>query len=481
MGNADGAGGRLNAGGLECRHELLETLALRASEELRDRHLETVEGDVVFLHAAIAEHLDLAAGHTGRRERVRVRPARLLGEQHRQPFVAGLGRVGPHQQRHEIGAHRVRDPGLLAGDLVDVALPHGAGLERCEIRAGVRLREDGGRQNLAAGNAREVLLLLLFRAIGEDQLARDLGAGAERADTDIASRQLLGDHAHGLLTESKSAVGLRQRDPEDAELAEFPDRFQRDIDVGEVPRVCVRRHLGFGKAAHLLLDGGMGLIEPRIAGELSRRQIGHERGEPGLEPIARAVSDQIGRALLEAACLRGIDTHVSEASRLALAHRNAAGDLGRILGHAKREQALLQLAEAPGLPQPAPPPTKLAHRLHIGREPGKSVRGMLRAVETSRFGHLVPHGRLGRLQHALGCRYGVVSSGEVFSYERGRGDRLRCFRHRINPGLRDATSRRARSPRGNAQQNEMLLAQSDRERNSMRTSCVVTSALGRQV
>ena len=51
-------------------------------------HLEAVEADLEFLHAAIAEHPDFGARHAGRRERLLVGAARLLGEQHGKPVVA---------------------------------------------------------------------------------------------------------------------------------------------------------------------------------------------------------------------------------------------------------------------------------------------------------------------------------------------------------------------------------------------------------
>jgi hypothetical protein len=59
--DADGAGGGLDAGALEGLHELLEALALDAAEQVRRRHAEAVEAELVLLHAAVAEHLDLAA------------------------------------------------------------------------------------------------------------------------------------------------------------------------------------------------------------------------------------------------------------------------------------------------------------------------------------------------------------------------------------------------------------------------------------
>ena len=86
--DADGARRGLDARRLEGLHQLLEAQALDAAEQVLRLHLEAVEGDLVFLHAAIAEHLDLGAGHARRRERILVVAARLLGEQHGQAAIA---------------------------------------------------------------------------------------------------------------------------------------------------------------------------------------------------------------------------------------------------------------------------------------------------------------------------------------------------------------------------------------------------------
>src|SRR5215510_7763896 len=58
---ANRARGGLDARRFERRHQLPEALPLDAAEEAHGRDLEAVEGDLVFLHAAITEHLDLAA------------------------------------------------------------------------------------------------------------------------------------------------------------------------------------------------------------------------------------------------------------------------------------------------------------------------------------------------------------------------------------------------------------------------------------
>ena len=120
----------------------------------------SVEGDFIFLHAAIAEHFDLAAGHALGREGVGVVAARLFRQQHGQALVAGLVGIGAGQKRHQVGADRMGDPGLVAVDDIFVALPHGARAQRGEVGAGVRLGEDGGRQDFARRDLRQIFFLL---------------------------------------------------------------------------------------------------------------------------------------------------------------------------------------------------------------------------------------------------------------------------------------------------------------------------------
>ena len=242
-------------------HELLEAQPLDAAQQVFRLHLETVEGDLVFLHAAIAEHLDLGAAHAFCRERIFVGAARLFGEQHGQAAMAGFLRIGAHQQRHQVGAHRMGDPGLVAVDLVDVALAHRAGLDRGEIGAGVRLGEHGGRQHFAGGELRQPFFLLLGGAAAEDQFGGDLRARAERADADIAARQFLGDHAHGLLAEPHAAEFFRDGEPEHAELGHLRDDLERDVAVGAVPGLRVADHFAVGEFAHFLADRFQRLVE----------------------------------------------------------------------------------------------------------------------------------------------------------------------------------------------------------------------------
>ena len=73
----------------EGRHELLETLPLDPAQKPLGRHRESVEGKFVFLHAAIAQHLDLPAAHAGGGKGVFVGSARLLGKEHGEPAPVG--------------------------------------------------------------------------------------------------------------------------------------------------------------------------------------------------------------------------------------------------------------------------------------------------------------------------------------------------------------------------------------------------------
>ena len=201
--HADGARRGLDARRFEGRHQLLEALALDAAEQVLGLHLEAVEGELVFLHAAIAEHADLAAGHASAGKGSASVPRGFSARNMERPAIAGLVRIGARQQRHQVGARRVGDPGLVAGDAVAVAVAHRAGAQAAEVRAGVGLGEHGGRQDLAGRELRQPLLLLRLGAAEADQLGRDLRAGAERAHADIAARQLLGHHAHRELAEAE--------------------------------------------------------------------------------------------------------------------------------------------------------------------------------------------------------------------------------------------------------------------------------------
>ncbi len=174
--NANGAGRSLDASAFKGRHQVLEALAFDTAKQVLGLHLEIIESDFVFLHPAIAEDFDLAAGHAVSREGGVVCSARLLRKQHGETREIVCGGISPGQQCHQIGSHGMRDPCLVACDTVMRAVVglHGACPQRAKVRAGIRFSEDGRWQDFSAGYLRQPMGLLVVRSANQDQLRRDL-------------------------------------------------------------------------------------------------------------------------------------------------------------------------------------------------------------------------------------------------------------------------------------------------------------------
>ena len=103
---------------------------------------EAVKTELIFLHAAIAEHFDFTAGHAFGWEGVFIRARGLFGEEHGQATVIRCVRIGPGQQGHDMGPCGVGDPGFVAGHFPVAVLGfYRAGAQRAEVRPGVWLSE----------------------------------------------------------------------------------------------------------------------------------------------------------------------------------------------------------------------------------------------------------------------------------------------------------------------------------------------------
>ena len=245
--HADGARRRLDARGFEGLHQLLEALAFLAAQQIGGRHFEAVEADLVFLHAAIAEHADLAAAHAlgGKRIAHRCRAASRPGTSKARDSPSCRGSV---RTSKVITSAR-------AAWVIQVLLPEigrrrpraRRGFAGAEIGTGVGLGEHRRRQFLAAGDQRQPMLALLLRAAGQDQFGRDLRARAERAHADIAARQFLGHHAHRGLGQARAAIFLRNREAEHAQRAHFRDHVERNQFVLQMPLMREGRDLSCAK------------------------------------------------------------------------------------------------------------------------------------------------------------------------------------------------------------------------------------------
>ncbi len=275
----------------------------------------------------------------------------------------------------------MRDPGLLPGDPIDVAVADGAGRERCKVGAGVGLGEHGRGQDLARSDSRQPFLLLRVGAAVQDQLLGDLGARAERADADITARELLGDHAHRLLAEAEPAIFLRQREREHAKLAHLGNQRQRHIVVLQVPVLRVRNDLGFGEAAHLVADGLERLVEPGIAVGGGALAVLDQRDDAGAR-LGRCRRNQGADGRREERRLVAVvDAELVQPRGLALAHGHAARELGEIFGSADLREQALHLAEPALAIEARRIVGKLVQRFDIGGEPGEAVGRMLLALE----------------------------------------------------------------------------------------------------
>ncbi len=274
----------------------------------------------------------------------------------------------------------MRDPGLGAAHAVARAVEGRAGLQRGEIRAGVGLREHRGRDDRAGRDLRQVSRLLRVGPGGADQLGRDLRAGAERADPDIAARELLGDHAHRGLAHAEPAKGLGHGQPEHAEAGERLDHRERHQLVAQMPAMGVRRHLLVGEAPELLADHLEGVVgEAPVAEAAALDQRCQPRPARGSAALPDQLANRPGRD--EARDRRLVEAELGKPNGLALAHRDATPDALEILAEREAEQHALELAERPGLIEAERPAAHLAQRLDVGREPGEAMDRMLLALE----------------------------------------------------------------------------------------------------
>ena len=82
MGDTYGACGSLDARALEGLHQLFEAFALFAAQKVLAFDVEVIKCQLIFLHTAVAQHFDLAAGHAVGWKRVFLGAGSLFGQKH---------------------------------------------------------------------------------------------------------------------------------------------------------------------------------------------------------------------------------------------------------------------------------------------------------------------------------------------------------------------------------------------------------------
>ena len=157
------------------------------------------------------------------------------------------GRISPHQTEYPVGVVRIRGPDLLAVDDEIVAVAFGAGLQRGEVRSGIRLGIALAPADQAGRDLRQMFFLLNFRAVFQQR-------GPQHGNAERGQRLPRADAGHflahdlGLLgIEAATAIFLRPMRHRPALVAHplEPDalRLRGEFGVATAPeRVLVRGH-----------------------------------------------------------------------------------------------------------------------------------------------------------------------------------------------------------------------------------------------
>ena len=247
LGDADGerAGGRPRD--VERRHGDLEALALGA-ETLLDRDGAVGEVQRHGGRGADAELALLLADLEARRP--------LLDEERRDPPGAPR-RIHRREHGDDVRVAAVGAPLLRAVEHVTVAAPQRRRLEPGRVGAGGGLGQRVGREQLAGGQPRQVLLLLLLGAGQQDRQPAQRLVEILRARRGAGRRDLLAHQRQGQAAHVAAAVGLGHPDRIEPGLDDRLDRLLRVrlqlVVVGGMGRDPLARQLAGEVADHPLL------------------------------------------------------------------------------------------------------------------------------------------------------------------------------------------------------------------------------------
>ena len=358
---------------------MLETHTFGAAQKVVAFDVEVIERQFVFFHAAVAQHFDLAAGHAFSREGVFLGAGGFLGDKHGQPLVVGCLGIRARKKGHDLCAGGMGDPRFVAGHrIIAVIIFDRTGAQRTQVRARIRLGEDGCGQRLSACQTGQPLLLLLFCTAANDQFGCNFRTGAKAANTDIAARKLLGDHTHRRLGQAKPAVFFGNGQAEHTHLGQLFDDLHRDQLVLEVPFVGKGLNLLNRIAAKLLADHFQLFIQPRgtngDVGGLLLHQF-HKAGARGLG--VAALGQLHHRRRHQRAHLLLGHADVLQAQDFALVHWDATVDLPKVFTKGDLVQQLFGLTKCAGCLQTFGPVLHLAQGLYICGQPRQPMRRRL--------------------------------------------------------------------------------------------------------
>ena len=242
LGDADAAGGDVDAPGLEPAHDLSEPASLDAAHEIGGRHQAVLEQQLHRVDALVAE--------LGERFHDAESGMGLLDEEARHAAVTRLrARVGDGQQRERGALAAVGDEHLAAVDDVVVAGASRRRADRLHVGAGVRLGQAQPAAGLAAREGRQEAPALLVGAVVQDDERRHRVAVEDPGQRHPAPAQLLDDPRVGRDVEPEAAVLGRHQGAEEPERPQAGDEAVR-IGVGVLQRGGDRPHLLVHEAPH---------------------------------------------------------------------------------------------------------------------------------------------------------------------------------------------------------------------------------------
>ena len=192
---------------------------------------------------------------------------RALHEERRQARRVALLlllEIAPRHDEEVVGDIGQRNPHLLAGQHVAVALLHGHRLDAADVAARRRLREAEGGDLLALRLRHEVLALLRLGAPREQaQAVEPRVHGHDHAQRGVDVLQFLAGEAEADVVHARAAVLRRHRNAEQAELR----HLRQDVGIEPVLPVEIldaRRDLAGAPLAHRLLEQTMFVGEGKV-------------------------------------------------------------------------------------------------------------------------------------------------------------------------------------------------------------------------
>jgi hypothetical protein len=210
-----------------------------------------VVGHVDRLDPLVAELADVPA----HRDALEGGPGLLLHDECGYPFDGAGG------QGHERGPLTVGHPCLGTGDDVHVPVTGGATRHVAGVAAGVRLRQGEGAPPLATGHGRQPTLPLGVVAVLEEQGRRHRVRVHDAGQAHPSIGEFLDDPDIGEEVETQAAVGRRDGDPEEAEVAHLLDDLGREpirpFEIGH-RRQDILHDEGPDRVDDLLANPGVG-------------------------------------------------------------------------------------------------------------------------------------------------------------------------------------------------------------------------------